>query len=401
MLNGTAILVVDLGNSSTKCSCKYGRDKNGKLMERRFELSNVFAPVPEGYFISQDYGSDCSTVLKVDTELNGQVVKGLFCNGKLQQKEFPLTTIKPSATSKKYNLVSSVLSIRLAIIRAYNEIMSMHRLYDASQLNLKWKIVTLLPPGDIELGASKLDSLIREVTSVDSILPEFRADVDIELVKVLPEGFCAYIGVVNETHNTFRKSHEFLANETVMIFDVGGGTTDCLVISNYQLVQNSKHTVSQGGNNVFQFVKYELTMAGIDLDADQLKEGILTGYVKDGAKLISISDIVNRAKEQVAQAIISDFQDYLERTGLKLRSVGYVLACGGGCINDSDDHMIKSLGDYLINNFKVYSPNAELVQLPELTISKVDKDGAYRKLKEALSPRELNLIGAGVIAEIL
>ena len=147
MVQGTAILVVDFGNSSTKCTVLFGKDsQTGRYRERKFELSNVFAPIEDDYVVSPDYSNASSTILNVKSSVNGMQVDGHFCNGELQEHERPMATIKPSAFDKKYNLEATILSLRLALLHGYKSIMSMQRVSDENQMDIKWKVVTLLPP---------------------------------------------------------------------------------------------------------------------------------------------------------------------------------------------------------------------------------------------------------------
>ena len=199
----------------------------------------------------------------------------------------------------------------------------------------------------------------------------------------------------------FRSSHKFLIDENVLVFDIGAGTTDCVLIKQNKLIQNSKYTITQGGNNVFQFVRRKLRMKGLDLGDSDIKEGIIKGSIRDGAKTIPISDIVNAAKDEVAQKIVSEIGDFIEETDLKVRSVGYLLICGGGSMTDSGSEDIIPLSKKIIENFKRLAPNAELIELPEHIVSKEDEDDNVARVSEPISPRDLNLIGASILAESL
>lgn len=404
MIQGNATLVVDLGNSSTKGMVLFGKDsQTGKFRERRFDLSNQFAMVSSDYEVPSDYSDTTSTVLSIDAEVNGKPVKGTYCNGEVQQKEKPTGILRPTATRKKYELDTTALSFELAFLYACKAIMNMSRVNDFSQLDITWKVVTLLPPGDVDDGKDKIEAIIRSIKKINTSYPVCDTNINIERVVVLPEGYCAYIGVVYDKGHIFRPDYKFLNEETVIIFDVGAGTTDCMLVKNGKLVQTSKHTVNKGGNNVFQIVKRELELQGLALEDADIQNGIIKGFVKDGAKQIPIADIVNKAKSEVASIIIEDFTGYLERTDIKVRSIGYVLVCGGGSMNDSDCTEIRPLSEGLVNNFKELSPNASLVDIPTHVVSKPDEDedGAYKKVEEQISPRDLNLIGASILAELI
>lgn len=403
MVQGEAVLVLDLGNSSTKVTVMFGKDaQSGKYRERTLDLSNVFAPIEEDYEVSSDYNDSTSTILRVNTELNGVPIVGNYCNGELQAKERPLATIKPSAVKRKWELDATVLSVRLAFLQAYRALMSMQRVTDYSQIDVKWKVVTLLPPGDIDVGKDKLKELIMKVDTVDSVFPEMHFDVDITAVAVLPEGYCAYASLVYDKGRVFREGYSYLKDDTVLVFDIGAGTTDCMLIKENTLVQRSKHTVNQGGINVFNIVRQELRLDGIDIDTEDLERGLVKGFIKDGAKSMSIVDYVNKAKNTVATKIVSDFQDYLSISDIKMRSVGAIIVSGGGSMSDSECPEIDTLGNKITAAVKQLAPNAELVKLPKVSKRVTDEEtGDSKVIEEELSPRLLNLIGASILAEVM
>lgn len=404
MIQGNATLVVDLGNSSTKGLVLFGKDsQTGKFRERRFDLSNQFSVVSLDYEVPSDYSDATSTVLSIDAVVNDKEVKGTFCNGEVQQKEKPTGALRPTATRKKYELDTTALSFELSFLHGFKAIMNMTRVNDFSQLDINWKVVTLLPPGDVDGGKGKIEDIIRSIKKVSSTYPVCDCNLNVDKVAVFPEGYCAYIGVVYDKGHVYRPDYKFLNEETVIIFDVGAGTTDCMLVKNGKLVQTSKHTVNKGGNNVFQIVKRELELQGLELEDADIQNGIIKGFVKDGSKQLPIVDIVNKAKSEVASIIIEDFTGYLERTDLKVRSVGYMLVCGGGSMQDSECPEIKPLSEGLVNNFKDLSPNVSLIDTPTHVVSKVsdDEDGSVKKVEEKISPRDLNLIGASILAELI
>ena len=55
----------------------------------------------------------------------------------------------------------------------------------------------------------------------------------------------------------------------------------------------------------------------------------------------------------------------------------------------------------IIENLKTLSPNIELVELPTHKVTKEKADGGVEKVEEPINPRELNLIGASILAEAL
>lgn len=380
MLTGTANLIIDLGNSSTKCKVQYGKDPNtGKFYQRRFDISNVFAPISSDYEVSDEYNAETSTIINVDAKINGAQIRGNFCNGELQEKEKPLTTIKPSATSRKYELDSTILSLNMAFLKASEAILAMNHTTDFTQLDVTWNVITLLPPGDLDEGKDKMVDIIKSITEIVSVYPKAGIPIKINNVIVLPEGFCAYIGLVFQEGLKVRPEYKYLTEETILVFDIGAGTTDCLLIKNNKIVQNSKYTVNQGGNNVYQYVRRKLKLKGIDIEDAAIRAGVVSGVIKDGSKELNITDLINEAKEEIATKIVSEFQDFIELTDIKLRSIGYLLTCGGGSMAEKDT---LALSDKLVAKAKSLAPNISAIKLPE-----------------DISPRDLNLIGASITAE--
>ena len=204
-----------------------------------------------------------------------------------------------------------------------------------------------------------------------------------------------------DSGRVFRQGYEHYAKETVLIIDIGAGTSDMLIVENNQLVQNSKKTIDQGGNNVLQLVRRKLMLNGINIKKEAIQQGIIIGVVKDGAKEVSIIDIVNEAKRDVAQGLVSEVQDFFELTGIKAQSIGYLLLCGGGSMRDSGVAEIIPLSDAVAEFFRALSPNTQLIELPKHTVNRETADGTLERVQEQISLRDLNLIGAGILAEMI
>lgn len=402
MVQGNATLVVDLGNSSTKGRVLFGKDaKTGNYRVRSFDLSNVFAKIDSNYEVSSDYSDLTSTILRVDTTVGGLEVKGDFCNGELQQRESPKSIIRPSAVDKKWNLDSSALSFRLALLHAYKAVMDISRVTDFRQVDVSWNVVTLLPPGDVDTGREPITEMIKSITHIESVYPEASIDIRINKVMVYPEGFCAYAGVVFGAGSVYRAETKFLTEESVLVLDIGAGTTDICVIRNGKLVQSSKYTIQTGGNNVYQQVRRQVMKQGMWLDEADIQRGVVTGVVRDGAKQVSIIDTVNQAKETVSQTLVAEVQDFLELTDTKLRSIGYILICGGGAMSESDVPEIHPLSERVFESIRKLSPNCGLVQIPTHVVTKEQPDGDIKRVEEQISPRELNIVGASILAELI
>lgn len=399
MTQGSATLVLDLGNSETRGVVLFGRDMTtGRLREKTFTLSNRFAEVEDDFVPTSDYSDDTSTVLKIKAKVNGNDFVGTYANGEVQLKEFNIAPLRPSATEKKYLAMTTALSFELAVLHGYKAIMRMMRASSIESLDITWDVVVLLPPGDIDLGKDKLIEMLKSVTEVNCTFPSVKMPIKMNRIMVLPEGFCAYIGAVYDRGHVIRPNMEYLLNETTLIFDIGAGTTDILIIQDNKIIDSSKHTINRGGNNVTQQVRRALRAEGITLTETAISAGVVSGKVKDGSREVDITEIVNKAKTEIAQHLVADTQGYLEETEFPIRSIGRILVCGGGAMSSAEGS--KALGEAIVTYLKRLSPYVELVELPEHEISKPDDEGVLHKEVAQLSPRELNVLGASILAEI-
>ena len=100
MLTGTANLIIDLGNSSTKCKVQYGKDPNtGKFYQRRFDISNVFAPISSDYEVSDEYNTETSTIINVDAKINGAQIISVMVSYRRKKNHSPQSSQVQQAES--------------------------------------------------------------------------------------------------------------------------------------------------------------------------------------------------------------------------------------------------------------------------------------------------------------
>lgn len=404
MAKYNAILVVDMGNSSTKINVLTKGAKEKSYREKVFELPNEFAQVEKDYVVSTDYTPDTSCIFAIDSiqKDDGSVLAaGHYCAGLLRENEFSDNKIRPSATVKKYRLDSTYLSARLMFLYATQAVAELHNQTNIESMDITWKVVTLLPPGQISTGAKIMENLFKSITSVEYIFPQVTLPVNIDEVKVLAEGYCAYLATVFDKGHKFRNEYKSLIDENVIIFDIGAGTTDCLVVKKNTLVQNSKFTIDKGGNNVRGLVKYSLSEEDIIIDDIELDQGLITGYIKDGTTKVDISDYINKAREIIANSLVAGFQNFAETYDIKVRSIGYILICGGGSISNADNTKIVPLSEKMVQNFKALAPNSKLIATPKNTVKTTDAEGNETTVEEEISPKFLNLVGASIAAETL
>ena len=174
--------------------------------------------------------------------------------------------------------------------------------------------------------------------------------------------------------------------ESTVIFDIGAGTTDIVMIRGSQIVQSSRFTKEIGGNNVHRLVQRSLRNKGISLPDEVVREGVNTGYVKSGSRSIDIAEEIASAKQAVSNQLVDAVQEFFESSMISIRTISNILVCGGGA-EIAPNKEIKPISDYIVNYMKRLSPDIKLVKIPE------DEEG------NPVSSRLLNINGAGILAE--
>lgn len=407
MVQGQGTIILDMGNSGTRVIVKYGKDGNtGRYHERQFTLSNRFSMVSEGFKPSEDYSEETSTVFGIEAVVGGQPLGGVWANGEVQEREFSVGDIRPSALEKKYSAKTTALTFEVAILYATRAVMQITRVSDFKQVDVTWNVVVLLPPGDLAEGKSKMIDVISSVKHVYCSYPDVDFPIKVNKIHVLPEGYCAYMGVIFDRGSIIRPEYQSLIGETTMVIDIGAGTTDIMIIQNKSIIQSTMTTIDRGGNQVSQLVKKGLKVNyGLKLKEVDINKGIISGTVRDGSKTIDIVDIINSAKDSVANSIVNDVRDFFEETEFPIRSIGKLLVCGGGSMSSEDDESgsenIKALSEAIVSQMKVYSPNIELVGIPTTFVNADMPDGTTKKVEKKISPRMLNVIGASILSEAM
>lgn len=405
MIQGKVKLVVDLGNSSTKCAILYKKSTEDKEKVIEFESMNEFGMMLDEDAVVKyinEYDDRTSTVLK-----NGGAT---YCNGELQRINYASSAIRPSASFKKYLHEGTPLVFKLAFLKATRIIMNLEGVTSPTQLDLEWTVVTLLPPGDIDAGREKLTEVIKSIDEVWAVHPDMYIvlkDKDDEgkqvvfdrigNVVVLPEGLCAYMAIVFDTGRVVRPKYKYLTQETVLVLDIGAGTTDFVLIKSNKLVQGSKNSINIGCNNVTSKVKMEVNKEGFTVNRNSLADTISKGYIRQGAKTIDISDTIQSVKTRLGMELKNNIIEYFESGQIDPSEIGYIIICGGGSVDDESG--IKSLGNYVVEAFKQVIPNTELIEAPIHKVCRCDEQYNIKEVEEVISPRELNLVGACIMAE--
>lgn len=404
MIQSKAKITIDFGNSETRVRVSV-KQSGGKSIKRMFTLSNRFAPVPEGYVPTSDYSSETSTIMCMSgDEVRGIVEGTRVCNGDLAMKEFYDALGKPTAMEKKYTSQYTKYSFQLAVLFAYRALMQINRATSIESMDVTWDVVVLLPPGDLDEGQSYIHEMIKNTTELRFDYPNITIPFKVDKVGVFAEGFCSYVGTVFEDDFSVRKGYEDVATDVTIVIDIGAGTTDILIVENGKIVHKTLYTIELGGNQVTSRVRL---LAKQRLNArvseSAIQEAMHTGFLKSGSSTVDISDIIRKEKETFARNIVSEVQEFFEATSFPVITIGKALVCGGGAIDSEMPDAAERTGSMasgIVGFMKKLSPNIQLVPLPVIETISFGENGTVEKTVGNASPRDLNLIGGSILAEM-
>lgn len=386
MVNGKASLVIDLGNSSTRVTTCFGKTAKGESRNRLSFLENRFGVIPENKLSVFTDGD-------VYTEENSRIFNyadQIYCNGRVCDVEFGATAIRPTALEKKYESLVTKLTFMNALSRGYEDIATFTN-SDIESIDVDWDLILLLPPDDIDAGAKRLSDLARSITEIDFIMPGVKKQITIDSVNVYPEGFTALVAVVFQSKGVLREGYEYLVEDdtTTLIIDIGAGTTDFLLARGANVVATTRFTREIGGNNVHQRVRRLLKDKGLALSDSIVRKGCEVGSVKNGNNVYDITPFIAKSKSDVSKQLVDAVQEFFEDNMLPIKSINNVLVCGGGA-ETSENENIEPIANYVIDYMTKLSEGIHLVELPKVVINGEEVSA---------SPRLLNIIGAGILAE--
>lgn len=403
MITGTAKLIIDAGNSETRVTAMYGKTKKGVTRRRTTILSNRYAVIDPTAELPTDVDEFNSAIFTLSGEMNGNPVSGEYGSGLLVAREYSKAVIRPTAMKKKFSSITTFLTLNMAFMEGYRLIASMNGT-TVDSVDVEWEVSVLLPPGDVGSstiagsGVQQMAQMVRSVKQINFSMPQITKDITVVEggIRVVPEGFAAYMGVVYLPDHSIRPGYEGLLDENVMIIDIGAGTTDFTVIDRGTPVENTKYTINTGGNNVATALAriYATENGGVNIGMPAASRAVVTGFVRDGAARVDVTDMISRAKSEVAATLIGGVAEFFEQNGYNPRSINQLLVVGGGA-ETSDIEGMRPISDFLVAEMKTYSPNVGIVDLP--TETRQDPETGT-PIEATVSPRTLNIKGAAILA---
>lgn len=349
-------ILLDLGNSETRLTLLTG----GKCIP--MTLSNRFAHLDSNYKIPREYSNNDKSRVFCYNNI-------YWANGALADREFSTSIMRPSATQQKTGEIIGKLTLNLAFIVVLEELAKMNNV-EVSDLKATFNVSVLLPPLEHSVQSANMEAEIRAMKEVVSFIPKnYIVPFEIDEVKVYPEGVASFFGVYfKEVDGTLVETEEnkMFGTGTVLILDIGAGTTDLVLIKDTELLVNSKETFALGGNSVRAALK-RLVKTNYNYSAtdEVLDSAIQNGLLEQGAKMIDVAQLITDAKRDYSLNMRNQLQTYIEAQQIDPASIKGLLVVGGGSLATENDGKVvsPSMADILVDYLHDLAPNIGLVSL--------------------------------------
>jgi hypothetical protein len=372
----TAGLLIDFGNSNTRVIVISGNKSY------RFNLSNKFAELPQGYNVNKKYNNDKTTIFAN----NGSY----FANGQIVEHEFSGVLIRPSALQSKTDQLVTDLTINLAFIKALSLLAQVHNLPVAS-LDVTFNVSALLPPLDHEINESKMEAKFQAMNNISTLIP-LRTETTFKIgtVQISSEAVSAFFGaffkeegleVMQINANRSLANGDVLVQDNnpnvtlvevegnkrfmdgyVLVLDIGAGTSDVAIFQDMELIERSKETFKLGGNTVESIVRQEIRkFYGYSPTDVAMKRVISEGSLEEGNTLHDVAQLVTNAKAAYSQSLMKELTQYLERAMIDMPVIKGLLVAGGGSLPSVRDGAVVSpaMAEVLISYLKTLAPRLE------------------------------------------
>lgn len=145
-------------------------------------------------------------------------------------------------------------------------------------------------------------------------------------IGVLPEGAVAITALRNE----------ITSDDYSLIIDMGHITTDIIMEKGTQMIGHSIISSPNAGSTLLRLISNNLRQQGIIITEAEAVEALKTYKIRQGVKVVDISDAIDRAKHTfVSNYIGPDISSQIEISGVNAPRVQYVVPVGAvlGCPN--------------------------------------------------------------------
>jgi hypothetical protein len=292
-----------------------------------------------------------------------------IANGRMVAKEFQSSYIEPGSYTVKTTQNTTDYTLNMVFIKCITFFAKEYNC-KPEEFNITFNVSILLPPKEEKEYANKMIEKIKSFNSVNVKIPKvYKCNSTVDRVDVQPEGVAAFFGAYFE-----EKDGELIECEenkkfgtgSVLVIDIGAGTTDLNIIQDCELMYGSRETFKIGGNTVRSILEQEISSKyGVSLASTQMYDRVISeGILEVGAKEFDVADLVTAAKKEYSKQLSTKLKRDIAGIDGDIASLKGLLVVGGGSLASvrNDEVVSPAMAEIIINDItSEIAPYSELM----------------------------------------
>lgn len=327
-----SFVAVDVGASCTRYATEKG--KIGILP------NNVVFLELEDEVDLQTYSKDIDDSLEVIIESNNKneifPIRALMGD---MANRYSGINVRPSVMLNKHaqriNYLSAIVAAALSIYKDSID----------NRIDLHWA----LPPVEVRTAKDILrNNCIGKYAVTFPKYGNLKIEFEVAEVEVYEESSMAMLSYFFDGEGKAREESTKYNEGNILSLDIGASSTDLAVVNNMKYLEKSGQTYKTGGNIAREFLIDDIrAMYGFDLPADIADDVIAEGRLQLGNGYEDVSNIVEAAKQHLAEQVVEQIQGYFRKIGIPIQSIRAIVASGGGSmqgqyVNEDNEVVITS-----------------------------------------------------------
>lgn len=159
--------------------------------------------------------------------------------------------------------------------------------------------------------------------------------------------------------------HGDYMNANVLSLDIGSSTTDVIIVKNGRTLKKTGYTIKTGGRAVRgEVMRRVQSEFGMDMSLEAADQALAEGRIRIGRDCVEIRDIINAAKDHVANEIFNKLNTYFTNVAIPVTEIQLVVVSGGGSlesqyINKETNDPVKTsapMSEFLLKEFSRVNP---------------------------------------------
>ena len=388
-MSKTRIAAVDVGNDSVKAM--FGD------LDYELNIPNIIAQDTEDRPVIGMEELDKNNPLDgIHVRIHSPALKdnnAIYRVGALAAKSVNATELDPgsSKSEEDQTLVMLFTTLALDAVREENnELFTRNK----NVLDAHYTLGTGLPLREVKEGrdAGYRSKLMGSVHQVEFLVtPKYqglKVNINLNEVKVYPEGFAAFINLVMD--NNLKVINKELVDKRIIIQDIGGLSTDIAVIKNRTVDDDKAQGYNLGVSESLEAIRDEiLSKHGVELDSRKDVVDIITknndrNHIMVKGSRTSVHEITDRILHELAKR-----QYRLLRTTWQKNSqteICYFVGGGSTVLKEYIKTLNNNLDGY---NIDFFEDERESIWMMANAYYKLIKDFA-RKTETPKAPKEAN-----------